>query len=151
MQKIYIKQCKRKCFPLTLFYTTYIIYIVLHLHITSYTLTQYKPKSIYMHKSGIYTHTPLLSFACSRIEIFAKLAYLHTLTQIEFSKTLNTLIQLVYFPIFFSFTLYLGDVRKSVHPSNKTSIYPYPYDPLPWPGLRILQRIYILTQLVLNF
>jgi hypothetical protein len=79
-----------------------------------------------MHNSGIYTHTPLWSFACSRIEIFAKLAYLHTLTQIEFSKNLNTLIQLVFFSIFFSFTLYLGDVRKSVHPPNKTSILPIP-------------------------
>jgi hypothetical protein len=74
-------------------------YIVLHLYITSYTLTQCvknivkliytyiqcKPKSIYMHKSGLYIPTPLWSFARSWIEILAKLTYI-PLPRLNFQK-----------------------------------------------------------------
>jgi hypothetical protein len=101
------------------------IYIVLHLHVTSYTLTQCVKNIVKL----IYTYIQW-SFACSRIEIFAKLTYI-PLPGLNFQKPKYPYPICIFSDFFFIYS-YLGDVRKSVHPPNKTSIYPYPYDPLPW-------------------
>jgi len=118
------------------------IYIVLHLHVTSYTLTQCVKNIVKL----IYTYIQW-SFACSRIEIFAKLTYI-PLPGLNFQKPKYPYPICIFSDFFFIYS-YLGDVRnRYTHPTKLAYTHTLM---IHYPGLRNLRRIYILTRVVLNF